>query len=284
VGRVERFSEPQIALVQSFADQAAIAIQNARLFSQIEAKTQELEIASQHKSDFLANMSHELRTPLNAIIGYSELLQEECEDSGHDDYLPDLRKIHTAGRHLLTLISGILDLAKIESGRMTVFLEDFDIAAITSEVREIVTPLVEKNGNRFEVECAADIGTMRADIVKVRQVLYNVLSNAAKFTEGGTVRLAVGRGPSAADGSDLVRFAVTDSGIGMTEEQIGRLFEAFSQADASTTRKYGGTGLGLALSRQFCRIMGGDITVESEAGVGSTFTITLPSEVVDDGR
>ncbi len=291
--RDDPYSDVEIEMLQGFAAQAVIAIENARLFNELQAKTQELEIASQHKSEFLANMSHELRTPLNAIIGYSELLQEECGDAGDDDYVPDLRKIQTAGRHLLTLISGILDLSKVEAGRMTMFLEDFDIAALTNEVRETVTPIVEKNGNRFEVECAADIGAMRADIVKVRQVLYNVLSNAAKFPDHGTVRLAVSRwplvaGPSSANSelstqnSELIRFAVSDTGIGMTEAQMGRLFEAFSQADASTTRRFGGTGLGLALSRSFCRMMGGDVTVESEPGVGSTFTVTLPSVVDED--
>jgi hypothetical protein len=219
-----------------------------------------------------------LRTPLNAIIGYAELLQEEAADLGDEDYLPDLGKIHSAGQHLLTLISGILDLAKIEAGRMTMFLEDFDISKLVSEVEAIVTPLVEKNGNALVVECPADIGTMRADVVKVRQALFNLLSNAAKFTEGGSVTLRVGREREDED----VMFSIADTGIGMTPAQMERLFEAFSQASMETSRKYGGTGLGLALSRDFCRMMGGDITVESEAGVGSVFTIVLPVVVREE--
>jgi hypothetical protein len=220
-------------------------------------------------------MSHELRTPLNAIIGYSELLQEEANDLGQDDFVPDLKKIHTAGRHLLTLISGILDLSKIEAGRMTMYLEDFDIATLVRETEDIVRPLVEKNGNTFAIDCPEGIGSMRADLVKTRQVLFNLLSNAAKFTENGDVSLTVCR----QDGK--VSFAVRDTGIGMTEEQRERLFEAFSQADASIAQKYGGTGLGLALSRSFCQMMGGDIEVATAPGAGSTFTVILPASVAD---
>jgi GAF domain-containing protein len=272
-----RFTRREKELLQTFADQAVIAIENARLFNELQAKTEELEIASRHKSEFLANMSHELRTPLNAIIGYSELLQEECEDLGQEDFLPDLAKIHSAGRHLLTLISGILDLSKVEAGRMTMYLEDFQISTLVDEVDAIVRPLVEKNGNVFSVSCPADIGAMHADLVKSRQVLFNLLSNAAKFTEAGTIELTIRR----ATGPDVITFAVRDSGIGITEEQMSRLFEAFSQADASTNAKYGGTGLGLALSRQFAIMMGGDITVETTPGQGSTFTVTLPATVVE---
>ena len=274
---VQPFTNREIILLQTFADQAVIAIENARLFNELQAKTEELELASRHKSEFLANMSHELRTPLNAIIGYSELLQEECEDLGNEDFLPDLAKIRSAGRHLLTLISGILDLAKVESGRMTIYLEDFEISSLVEEVESIVRPLVEKNGNAFTVSCPEDIGPMHADLVKARQVLFNLLSNAAKFTESGTVELTVRR----ETGPERVTFAIRDSGIGISEGQMARLFEAFSQADVSTTRKYGGTGLGLALSRQFCLMMGGDITVETTPGEGSTFTVTLPAVVVE---
>ncbi len=232
------FTARNRTVLDALANQAVIAIENARLFNQLQTKTQELEVASRHKSEFLANMSHELRTPLNAIIGYSELLQEECEDLGQDDFLPDLGKIHTAGKHLLQLISGILDLSKVEAGRMTMYLEDFDVATLVSEAESIVRPVVEKNRNAFVIDCPADIGVMHADLVKVRQVLFNLLSNAAKFTEGGTITLTVRRHP------DTYTFAIRDTGIGITEEQLARLFEAFSQAEAHTSRKYGGTGSG----------------------------------------
>ncbi len=260
-------------MLQTFADQAVIAIENARLFRELQAKTEELEVASRHKSEFLANMSHELRTPLNAIIGYAELIAEECGDIGAGELIPDLAKIQSAGKHLLTLISGILDLAKVEAGRMELFVERINIAGMVTEVDEIVRPLVEKNRNTFVVDCGADIGAFDADLVKVKQVLFNLLSNSAKFTEAGSITLAITRH------ADTVEFAVTDTGIGMTDEQIGKLFEAFSQADVSTTRKYGGTGLGLALSRSFCQMMSGDITVTSEIGIGSMFTVTLPTDV-----
>ncbi len=266
------FSERSKTLLGALATQAVVAVENARLFKQLQSKTEELEVASRHKSEFLANMSHELRTPLNAIIGYSELLQEECEDLGQDDFLPDLGKIHTAGKHLLNLIGGILDLSKVEAGRMTLFLEDCDIATLVNEAESIVRPVVEKNGNTFVIDCPPDIGAMHADLVKVRQVLFNLLSNSAKFTQDGAITLTVRTHAEA----PTVTFAIRDTGIGMTEEQVSRLFEAFSQANAETSRKYGGTGLGLALSREFCRLMGGDITVESVAGEGSTFTVTLP--------
>jgi signal transduction histidine kinase len=275
------FTGRQKAVLQTFADQAVIAIENARLFRELQERTAELGalnvelgIASQHKSEFLANMSHELRTPLNAIIGYSELLQEECTDLGDEGYIPDLERILISAKHLLTLINDILDLSKIEAGRMTIFVEEFDIPMLVSEVQSIVAPLVDKKGNVLVVECSPDAGAMTADVTKVRQALFNLLSNAAKFTEGGTITLTVGAE------AETRSFAVRDTGIGMTEEQMGRLFEAFSQAEVSTSQKYGGTGLGLAISRDFCRIMGGDITVASVPGEGSTFTITLPKDVV----
>ena len=280
VGRsgLQGFPERSRSILAALATQAVVAIENSRLFNQLQQKTEELEAASRHKSEFLANMSHELRTPLNAIIGYSELLQEECEDLGQQDFLPDLGKIQTAGKHLLTLISGILDLSKVEAGRMTMFLEDFDVATLIKDADAIVRPLVEKNRNAFVIDCPNDVGVMHADLVKVRQVLFNLLSNSAKFTEGGTIALTV-RKPAA---EATVTFAIRDTGIGMTEEQLGRLFEAFSQANAETSRRYGGTGLGLALSREFCRMMGGDIAVTSEAGAGSTFTVTLPITCIDE--
>ena len=219
-------------------------------------------------------MSHELRTPLNAIIGYSEMLQEEAEEIGEEAFIPDLQKVNAAGKHLLGLINDILDLSKIEAGRMDLFVETFEVGQLVRDVEAIVQPLVEKNGNTLVVTCPDDIGAMQADQTKVRQALFNLLSNAAKFTDHGTISLTVQREPD-----DWLTFAVSDTGIGMTEEQLGRLFEAFSQAEASTRSKYGGTGLGLAISRHFCRLMGGDLTVESVYGEGSTFTVRLPTGV-----
>jgi CheY-like chemotaxis protein len=220
-------------------------------------------------------MSHELRTPMNAIIGYSEVLIEEATDHDQNALIPDLQKIRTAGRHLLGLINDVLDLSKIEAGKMTLYLESFNVAAVVAETAATIQPLIAKNGNRLVVECAPDLGTMRADITKVRQTLFNLLSNAAKFTHEGRVTFTAIREGAA----DWVSFRVADTGIGMTPEQLGRLFQSFSQADASTTRRYGGTGLGLAISRRFCQMMGGDITVTSAPGKGTVFTARLPLRV-----
>jgi signal transduction histidine kinase/DNA-binding response OmpR family regulator len=230
---------------------------------------QQLELASQHKSAFLANMSHELRTPLNAVIGYSEMLHEMAEDEGQEQFLPDLEKIRDAGRHLLQLINDILDLSKIEAGKMDLYLEEVDVAALVEEVRAIVTMLAAAGGNRFEIVRPTTLGTLYTDRTKLKQSLLNLLSNASKFTHEGRIALELRAG----DGE--LSFIVSDTGIGMTEEQLGRLFQAFSQADASTTRRYGGTGLGLAITKHFCEMLGGRITVESVPGAGSTFTITL---------
>jgi PAS domain S-box-containing protein len=235
----------------------------------------EAEAANRAKSAFLASMSHELRTPLNAIIGYSELLQEEVEELGHDGFGEDLAKINTAGKHLLSLINDVLDLSKIESGRMDLFLEDFEIAHMLEDVMTTARPLVEKNRNRLEIRTEGEVGNMRSDLTKVRQMLLNLLSNASKFTESGTITVEIAR--AGAEGDETVSFAVTDTGIGMSAEQVERVFEAFAQAEVSTTSKYGGTGLGLAITREFCRMMGGDVTVESEEGVGSTFRLVLPA-------
>lgn len=249
------------------------------------------EAANRAKSQFLANMSHELRTPLNAIIGYSEMLQEEAEDLGEEDFIPDLKKIHAAGKHLLDLINDILDLSKIEAGRMELYLETFDLAAVIQDIVTTIQPLVEKNGNTLTVECASNLGSMQADLTKVRQSLFNLLSNACKFTHNGTIALTVSRGareyllshssPASLSTQDWITFRVTDAGIGMTKEQVSRLFQAFTQADESTTRKYGGTGLGLAITKKLCQMMGGDVSVESELGKGSTFIIRVPAQVSD---
>ncbi|HEU4367288.1 MAG TPA: response regulator, partial [Methylomirabilota bacterium] len=264
-------------LLQTFATQSALAIQNARLFREIEDKGRQLEVASKHKSQFLANMSHELRTPMNAIIGVTEMLLEDAQALGQRDQIEPHERILRAGRHLLALINDILDLSKIEAGRMELHLESFAIAPLVEDVVTTLRPLAEKNGNRVTLECSADLGTMRADAMRVRQALLNLGSNAGKFTERGLVTVAAARRRD--EGRDWITLAVSDTGIGMTAEQVARLFEEFTQADASTTRRYGGTGLGLAISRRFCRMMGGDITVESTPGHGSTFTIRLPVEV-----
>ncbi|MDX1993476.1 MAG: response regulator [bacterium] len=234
--------------------------------------------ASRAKSTFLANMSHELRTPLNAIIGYSELIEEEAQDDGNDHYIADLKKIQSAARHLLGLINDILDFSKIEAGKMELHLENIEVDKMVEEIVTTIQPLVEKNGNTFDLQISDSVGVMYADLTKVRQILFNLLSNASKFTEKGVVRLTVDRRMER--DSEVLVFQVQDSGVGMTAEQLGKLFKEFSQADSSTTRKYGGTGLGLAISKQFSMMMGGDIVVESEFGKGSTFTMTLPAVVV----
>ncbi|MBO9998085.1 MAG: PAS domain S-box protein [Cyanobacteria bacterium SID2] len=266
------------------------------------------EAANQAKSSFLANMSHELRTPLNAIIGYSEILQEEVEDMGIDDeeIVTDLKSITTAGRHLLSIIQDILDFSKIEAGKMTLVPDTFDVAILVQELEATVQPLVEKNTNTLRIDCSLNVGQMYADRTKVQQVLLNLLSNAAKFTHQGTIWLTVNRQESPfsaivseADRASLeetsgaepdrpvpaeepgwVCFRVSDTGIGMTTEQINSIFQPFTQADQSTTKKYGGTGLGLAISRRFCQMMGGDITVDSKLEVGSTFVVDLPANTV----
>ncbi|MBE7502688.1 MAG: hypothetical protein HS113_20850 [Verrucomicrobiales bacterium] len=256
------------------------------------------DAANQAKSRFLASMSHELRTPLNAIIGYSEMLEEEAPETGAAALVPDLQRIHTAAKYQLGLINDILDLSKIEAGKMGLLVESFEVARLVHEVAATVTPLVEKRRNRLIVECPAEAGSMHSDPTKLRQVLYNLLSNAAKFTEQGVVRLEVGRCDGGTVGREdgatvgrcdggavgrcdggagaFLRFRVSDTGIGIGPEAMARLFQAFSQGEAATHARYGGTGLGLAISRKFCQMLGGDITVESELGKGSIFTVTLP--------
>jgi PAS domain S-box-containing protein len=251
------------------------------------------EAASRAKSTFLAGMGHELRTPLNAIIGYSEILEEEAESTGQGDLIPDLRKINSAGKHLLGLLSEILDIALLESGRMELLLETFAVADVVRDVVEKVQPLAQKNANRLEVHCAPHLGLIHSDQARVRQVLSNVLNNACKFTQQGTITLSAmietedGRRKTKDIGiadssfvlrpSSFVRLEVSDTGIGMTPEQLAKIFEPFTQVDDSATRRYGGAGLGLAISRQFCTLLGGTISATSAVGEGSTFTIRLPA-------
>ncbi len=247
---------------------------------QLEQAKELAEAASKAKSQFLANVSHELRTPLNAVIGLSQLLQDDAVDLGvSGDFITDLETINSAGRHLLELINDILDLSKIEAGKMTLYPETFEIATLINNVISTVKPAVEKNGNTLELDYDRELGTMYADQTRVRQVLLNLLSNAAKFTTNGKVTLAIRRDkehllPYAPLG--MITFLVADTGIGMTESQQEQLFQPFTQGDTSTTKKYGGTGLGLAISRHFCLMMGGEITVKSEPGVGTVFTVRLP--------
>ncbi len=274
--RAKAQSEDEIGrLVNSFNE----------MLGQIQVRDEELRVAkdkaeeaNRTKSVFLANMSHELRTPLTAIIGYSEILEDDAGEMGLDDFLPDLRKIKSAGKHLLGLINSILDLSKVESGKMELYIESFDLTSLVSEVASTVNPLMDKNGNKLTVETADDLGEVRSDLTKMRQILFNLLSNASKFTEQGQVRLAVRR----ASPANMVVFEISDSGIGMSPEQLTRLFKPFSQADASTARNYGGTGLGLALCKRFCQVMGGRIDVDSELGKGTTFTVRLPSDMDPD--
>ncbi|MGD8559197.1 MAG: ATP-binding protein, partial [Gammaproteobacteria bacterium] len=233
--------------------------------------------ASQAKSSFLTNMSHELRTPLNAIIGYSEMLEEEASDEGMDDFCTDLAKITGAGNHLLTLINNVLDLSKIEAGRMELDINEFSINSLLGDIESICLPLVSKNHNEFVLDCPDDIGLMKADIVKIRQAVLNLIGNASKFTENGKITLKVSS--SVVDGCERIAFSVSDTGIGMTAEQVDKVFKEFTQADATTTRKYGGTGLGLAISKRFSEMMGGKIEVSSELNKGSTFTLHIPKVV-----
>ena len=276
-GRFVRISERRIqggGTVAVYSDITELRQQNLEL----EEARELSEVANRTKSQFLANMSHELRTPLNAIIGYSEILQEDAADSGQEQLVPDLKKIEGAGRHLLGLINDILDLSKVEAGKMDVFIEKIDISSLLDEVKSIITPLVARNGNKLELRLADHIGSMRTDRTKVKQCLLNVLSNASKFTQDGKLTVEV---EHLETDRPMIQIRISDTGIGMSEEQLGRLFQAFSQADASTTKKFGGTGLGLAITRHFCRLLGGEITVASQVGVGSTFTIILPDQAAE---
>ncbi len=273
-------------LRQSYAELEDL---NRNLAEKVEERTAELaemthqaeeaqaaaEDANQTKSAFLASMSHELRTPLNAIIGYSEMLEEDCEDLGQEDFIPDLKKIQSAGRHLLDLINEVLDLSKIEAGKIELIFETVEVAPVIDEIVSTIQPLIAKNANALDLQVAGNCGSIETDVPRLRQCVFNLLSNASKFTEKGTIGLHVSR--NSIGGVDWLDIRVRDTGIGMTPEQLSRIFEAFSQADVTTTRKYGGTGLGLTITRRICQMMGGEITAQSTVGEGSTFTIILPA-------
>ena len=282
-GRWFRISERKTTaggIVATYADISELKqreAQLAHLVSELEVARDAAQEASRTKSSFLANMSHELRTPLNAIIGVTEMLQEDARDLKRDDEIEPLNRVQRAARHLLELINDILDLSKIEAGKMELVLESFPISSMIDDVVSTVEPIAQKNGNKIVVDCPESIGSIYADQIRVRQALMNLVSNASKFTSNGAVTISVKRVPHS--GGEHFEFAVADTGIGMTPEQLGKLFQEFSQVDSSMTRKYGGTGLGLAISRRFCQMMGGDISVESKIGSGSKFTITLPSQV-----
>lgn len=273
-------SQSVLQSLGTVADAISLGVKRKRAEEDLERARYAAEEASRTKSLFLANMSHELRTPLNAILGYSEMLHEEAEDQELDEFSDDLSKINAAGKHLLSLINDILDLSKIEAGKMELYLEEFNVAEMLEEVAATAHPLVQKNENTLQLDFAENLGIMRGDLTKVRQCLLNLMSNAAKFTQEGQVTLAAYREPKDSingESHEWMTFRIVDSGIGMSAEQILGLFQAFTQADASTTRKFGGTGLGLALTRRYCQMMGGDVTVQSQPGEGSTFTIKIPA-------
>jgi signal transduction histidine kinase len=269
------FPQHTVNLLETFADQSVLAIQNARLFREIEDKSRQLQLASEHKSQFLASMSHELRTPLNAIIGLTEMMVTNAPRFGTEKALEPLRRVNAAGTHLLSLINEILDLSKIEAGKLELNPEPVNLARLIDEVIGTAGQLAEKNKNRLIVDAQENLGALTADSMRLKQILLNLLSNACKFTKEGEVALRVRK---VADGRDWVELAVADSGIGMTAEQQAKLFQDFTQADSLTSRRYGGTGLGLAISRKLARMMGGDVTVTSEPGKGSVFTVRLPGD------
>ena len=277
---LRQIADRTAVLQQAHKDQARHAMELSEVVARLRLTQQEVEAATRAKSEFLANMSHELRTPLNIITLYGEMLHEEAVAEGREREAADLTNIQAASTHLLELINGILDLSKIEAGKMQVDLETFEVRAMVDELTGAMDPVVRKNGNSFSVVFTGEPGAMHADQTKTRQILFNLLSNAAKFTTQGAIRLHVTR--KAADGVESIEFAVHDTGIGMSEEQRARLFRPFVQAETSISRKYGGTGLGLALVSRFCNVMGGHVRVESTLGQGTCFTVVLPVTVVSD--
>jgi len=272
-GEAGAFSDKELALLQTFADQAVIAIRNVRLFDEIQDKSRQLQLASENKSAFVSSMSHELRTPLNAIIGLTEMMVKNAARFGTEKAQEPLQRVNRAGTHLLGLINQVLDLSKIEAGKLELNPQTVQLAPLISEVIGTAGQLAEQNRNRLTVDAQEHLGALTVDPLRLRQILFNLLSNACKFTKAGEVKLAARR---VSNGSNFVEFAVFDTGIGMTSEQQAKLFEEFTQADASTAQHFGGTGLGLAITRKLARLMGGEVTVRSEPGKGSVFTVRLP--------
>jgi signal transduction histidine kinase len=271
---VRPFSDKQIALLETFADQAVIAIENVRLFDEIQDKSRQLQLASENKSQFVSSMSHELRTPLNAIIGLTDMLVTNAARFGTEKAKEPIQRVHRAGTHLLGLINQVLDLSKIEAGKLELNPQTVQLAPLINDVIDTAGQLAEQNKNRLIVDAPQNLGALTVDPMRLRQILLNLLSNACKFTKAGEVKLAARK---VSNGSSFIEFAVSDTGIGMTAEQQTKLFEEFTQADRTTAQHFGGTGLGLAITRKLARMMGGDVTVASETGKGSVFTVRLPA-------